>query len=512
MNYLSKTLENTINNFGDNLALCDENYRVNYNQLGKCVDFISAELTKLGVVSGDKVAIIMDKSVMSVASIYGVIKTNATYVPINIESPIDNIHSILEQCDIKLLITSQNNEDFISSLRSKELPVSEVVYLDKDPSKYYSLPKSKHSNVGESELDIGSVATILFTSGSTGKPKGVTISHKNIQPFVEWVVEEYSVTERDRLASHAPLFFDISLLDIFVAAKTGASTFLINSSKSYNHLYLCDLIQKEQITFWQSVPSALKLLSEVESSSEAGKHLFPSIKNILFTGEKLSGKFVTKLTKKFPNANFSNIYGCTETNDTFVYHIPIEEGKDIPDDIPIGMPIPYVSYRILNKQLEDADQGELYINSPTNMNFYHGSDSSPYVILDDQLEYYKTGDVVKIDSKGIVHIKGRTDNIVKINGYRVSLLEIENVLTSFFEVTEAVVFSMEDQNSTIKLVAVIYSKQDDLSKIALRSQCAQKLARYKIPNVLITKTKELPKTQTGKIDRKLVKQIELNAI
>lgn len=507
---LSHILNETVEKFGANEAVCDDHNRLTYKQLGFCAERIAEKLRQRSVNHGDKVGLLLNKSVMAVASIYGIFKVNATYVPIDVAAPPEKIATILKECNIRVVIATEDIRELLTSLAQIQSVEFQPLYIELDP---YKLIKAEISNSPSSFTEDAictedSIATILFTSGSTGKPKGVVISHGNILPFIDWVACEFKLNAKDRLVSHAPLFFDLSLLDLFATLKVGASVYLINSSKAFNHIYLCKLIQEEKISLWQSVPSALKTLSQSDTDTSYNQGSFSSLKNVLFAGEKLSGQFIQKLANKFPAANFYNIYGCTETNDTFFYAIPSHNSNEIPNELPIGLPLPYVKYQVLDTNGNISNTGELYVNSPTNMQGYYGSDNS-FITLNDGLAYYKTGDLVSIGSKGLLNIQGRVNNIVKVNGYRVSLVEIEDTINEFPDVSEAMVFLFTDKSDINKLVAVIYSDQPNISKIGIRLFCADKLPMYKRPDIIIIKKEPLSKTPTGKIDRIFIEKNEM---
>lgn len=242
------------------------------------------------------------------------------------------------------------------------------------------------------------------------------------------------------------------------------------------------------------------------SASADCRYNFGSLHHVLFAGERFAVKYLKVLINLFSQASFYNIYGCTETNDSFLYEVP-KKITEIPKQLPIGQPLPYVNYKIIDNHGEESLEGELWINSPTTMLGYWGDDqaNSTGVILQEGIKYYRSSDLVRVLDDGNMLLLGRTDNVIKSSGYRINLLEIEDCLLRHSNVAEAVVVALNDEWANKKMVAVVVPQDHDkLSTITLRQHCAEIIPHYIIPNLIKIQRQRLSKTVSGKVDKQFI--------
>ena len=228
-----------------------------YQELDQLANQFAHALSELEVQPGDRVGIWLDKSVLAVAAMQGVLRTGAVYVPLDPLSPSTRITTIIQDCTIQVLITTHMQMDH---LIGKELQLS---YLLVDAP----IPTLGGRRLADFEIDEYSfepandreIAYILYTSGSTGVPKGVCISHRNALAFVLWASDKLQLGKQDRLANHAPFHFDLSVFDLYAAFHSGATVVLIPEDQAYVPMALVEFLRQERITVWYSVPSVLIL-------------------------------------------------------------------------------------------------------------------------------------------------------------------------------------------------------------------------------------------------------------
>jgi acyl-coenzyme A synthetase/AMP-(fatty) acid ligase len=221
---------------------------------------------------------------------------------------------------------------------------------------------------------------------------------------------------------------------------------------------------------------------------------------VAFAGESLNTCVLKQMAQHFKRADFHNIYGATETNDTFVFSLKDVQNFKDDEPLPIGVPLPYVEYLIIDNKGNygtEVSEGELLVRTPTIMRGYKNNER-----MTDK-DFYHTKDIVRRLENGNLLFCGRTDDIIKTNGYRVNLIEIQTVLQTYDDIVEAAVIPELDEEIGYRIVAIICIKMDSQTcSIDLRNHCAKHLPRYAIPHVFDIGRTRLPKTPSGKIDKR----------
>jgi amino acid adenylation domain-containing protein len=472
-------------------------------------------LASAGVSRGDRVGLYLEKSVESLVGIYGALKAGAVYVPLDPEAPVSRLAYIAQDCQIRALVTSVGKRRQWPALIAAGAPIELLVVPDLHEGEAGE-PPSGCRVYGREALDAAAgspntraisldLAYILYTSGSTGQPKGVMLSHRNGAAFVEWAVREFGLTSMDRLSSHAPFHFDLSIFDIFAASMAGATLVLVPRKTSIFPVEVVRLIDREQITVWYSVPSVLSAVTERGNIEPGG---LPCLRTILFAGEVFPTKYLRRLMRMLPAVRFCNLYGPTETNVCTWYDVP-KLSDDQTEPIPIGAAIRDVETLVINEAGEVAahgEVGELHVRGPTVMQGYWGDDertrtqlvrnpSAPGL----QDRVYRTGDLVVEQDDGNYRFLGRRDAQIKSRGYRIELGEIEAALYANSQVSECAVLALPDDLVTNRLVAVVVS-DGPMQASELVRFCSQRLPKYMVPETFEFRSM-LPKTSTGKVDR-----------
>src|SRR5438067_6231465 len=212
--------------------------------------------------------------------------------------------------------------------------------------------------------EISDLAYILYTSGSTGKPKCVMLSHGNAAAFIDWCSDVFKPNQHDRFSSHAPFHFDLSVLDIYLSIKHGASLYLISEELAKNPRDLARFIASSALTVWYSTPSILTLLTQSGNLERYNCKL----RLVLFAGEVFPAKHLRELQRRWPSPRYYNLYGPTETNVCTYAAIPdnIPEDRAVP--YPIGVPCHHCEAIVLDADGNDVApgaEGLLYISGPS---------------------------------------------------------------------------------------------------------------------------------------------------
>ena len=493
--------------FGDRVAVVDPSEgHLTYRELDEQSSRIAGFLASAGVVPGDRVGIIAPKSAAVVASIFGVMKAGAAYVPADYTAPASRNRTILTNSAVKAVMLDPVCAEIMREWPSEERPA--VVWL---PGKVTPDAESEgtlwthlvtHPAIPQNRLvDHDGLAYILYTSGSTGVPKGVTLTHRNATSFVDWCSATFTPTEEDRFGSHAPFHFDLSILDLYVSLKHGASLHLVSEQVGKSPQELASFIAQRRLTVWYSTPSILSLLAQF---GNLDRHDCRSLRLALFAGEVFPVKHLREIVHQWPHAAFYNLYGPTETNVCTFARIPGSIPADRNEPYPIGHLCSHCEGLVLDAQggreVTKGEDGLLYISGPAVFAGYWGRSDTGFFEERRGRRWYNTGDVVReTRDAGYVYI-GRRDRMVKRKGYRIELGEIEKALYDNERVREAAVVALADSASGVRIVAFVAPEPGEHpSIIELKMFCGRALPAYMNPDAFIV-IDALPRTSTNKVD------------
>ena len=303
----------------------------------------------------------------------------------------------------------------------------------------------------------------------------------------------------------------MSTLDYFAGPMVGATTVIIPEAYTKLPASLSQLVEDEKLTIWYSVPFALIQLA---LRGVLDQRDTSSIRWVLFGGEPFPPKHLYALMDLWPQARFSNVYGPAEVNQCTYYHV---EGAaaDREKAIPIGYVWENVEGLIVDDDdlpVEDGEVGELLIRAPTMMRGYWEAPElnarafyERPVTADISDRFYRTGDLVVLNSEGLLEFLGRKDRQVKIRGYRVELDEIENALASHPQVEESGVYVIPAEDDSLQIEAAVIVRGENAAGVKeLRAFAAQRLPVYALPaNILVHTT--FPRTTSGKVDRRALR-------
>lgn len=510
--------------YPDREAIAFKDRIVTYAELERESNKLAHTLIAFRIAKGDRVGLYLDRGIESIIAACGVLKTGATYVPIDPVSPLRRVVYIIEKCGIRSLLTIHDKLPKIETAFPEDSPLEHIVLMDGNGSNPrrspgttqlingYSVP----DEVGESAPVVNvidsDIAYILFTSGSTGNPKGVMLSHLNSLTFVNSACDFFRIEKEDRLSNIAPLHFDMSVFDIFVAFKAGACVVPIPEVTAIFPAKLAEYISEKKISIWNSVPSALSLLA---TDKNLNTRDLSSLRLILFAGELFPLKYLRLLQEAIPGARFCNMYGQTEANSSTYYWV-----DQVPSDgrgiLPIGRALPNFEVFALaengNRVQAPEQEGELYVRASTVALGYWGElEKTENSFVRNPLrpdlpeKVYKTGDLVRLDSDGNYVFLGRKDHMIKSRGYRIEIGEIETVLCNHPEIKNAVVIPIPDELIGNRLsVIVVPLTPGKLTKDDVFEHCFSQLPKYMIPEIVEFRD-SLPMTSSGKVDRQKLK-------
>jgi amino acid adenylation domain-containing protein len=470
-------------------ALISGNHHCTYSELRARAETLSLKLQSAGIGKGDRVGIYLPKSIEFVEAIFGILRSEAAYLPLDFNAPVERNRYIIDNCEAKAIIIHKDKYESFESTYSTVCMLGTELFLIKRNT--------------ETEKNKNDLAYILYTSGSTGRPKGVMISDSAALAFIEWCSSAFELNAADRFSSHAPFHFDLSVFDLFVSLKHGASLVLIDEETAKQPLLLAKMISEEKITVWYSTPTILNLLAVY---GKMNKYNYDHLRLVLFAGEVFPVGQFNNLKQQWTRPVYYNLYGPTETNVCTFYRIP-SDALSFSSSFPIGKCCAHFKGMIFN---EDSGSGELLISGKGVMDGYWeaaGSESDAFYIDSNDTRWYRTGDLVSIDKNNDYVFRGRIDRMVKRNGYRIELSEIETVLNLDPVINECAVISSRDNNeNTIITAFVCCFASEDESEIKMKEYCTKHLPLYMIPNTFIF-LKRLPLTPNSKTDLQQLKQL-----
>jgi amino acid adenylation domain-containing protein len=448
---------------------------VTYAELDQRANGIARMLSACGVGAADRVIVWDDKSAAAIAATQAALRIGAAYVPADGGTPPPRLAAIAADCAARAVCTTKDRLTDVPPGISA-LDLNDVDLVTRGPV----------ASVAPDDL-----AYILYTSGSTGVPKGVCISHRNARSFVDWAVGTLRPGPDDRFANHAPLTFDISVLDLYAAFASGASVYLIPYELGYAPVQLTEFMYRNGITIWYSVPSALTLMMRDGGLLDAEPPR--SLRAVLFAGEPFGIGYVREL-RGWTSARLFNLYGPTETNVCTAHEVTAEDlGRDRP--VPIGKAVSgdQVWAEMAEGRLAGpGETGELVVDGPTVMLGYWGGER--------HRGPYRTGDLVRMLPDGSFDYLGRLDQMVKVRGHRVEPGEVEAVITAHPDVAEAAVV-VRGTGVDARLEAYVVARMGRRpSVLTIRRHMAARLPRYMIADA-VHMVPGLPRTRTGKTDR-----------
>ncbi|MGD1946200.1 MAG: amino acid adenylation domain-containing protein [Croceivirga sp.] len=483
-----------------------------HSELEEKSNKLAKHLKDKGVKRGFRVGIYMNRCLESAIAVYGILKAGGCYVPLDPAAPIERSRFVLKDCNIKHLVTTKNQSRKIKKLLATTTEVDCLIGCELEDMPWsfswediFKLSLKDYLALQIMEQDL---AYILYTSGSTGTPKGIMHTHYSALNYAKLVVDQYQFDTSDVLGSTAPLHFDMSTFGYFAAPLAGATCTLISDMHLKMPTSLVDFLKKSKITAWYSVPL---ILIQLLQTGLLKNEDFDTLKWVLFAGEVFPTKHLRSLMGIWKGKTFGNVYGPTEVNQCTFYNLRTAPKSDAP--IPIGRVWKNTEYKILDendKEVSEGQPGLLVIRSGTMMKGYWNNPELTKALLYQETivpganaVYYRTGDLVQLNTQGELLFLGRKDRQIKIRGFRIEIDEVENTLLRIADVAEVAVVVNQNNDEKVLMATVLPRDNRALDVGEIYLFCKLHLPPYAVPEQ-IEIWKEFPRTGTGKIDRKAI--------
>ena len=487
---LQQLFERTADTNPKNIAVICEGKDYTYLELEHYANRIAHYLLEKGVKAGDRVGILLKRSIETYAAIIAVLKLGAAYVPLDTSFPSDRIRYIAEDAKFSLLISTES----ISARNA--VTTAPLVLLDREraviASQSDSRPELAMSGQAGREL-----CYIIYTSGSTGRPKGVEVEHRSVVNLISVVTDIYDIRPEDRVFQGITIAFDFSIEEIWMTFNAGA-TLVAGPADEGSRVgsELARFLTNHRVTVLGAVPTMLSSINEE----------IPSLRLIEVGGEMCPQNLVARWAK--PGRRFLNTYGPTETTITATW-AELEPGKPVT----IGRPLP--TYKVLiadeaGRRMPDGKIGEIYIGGVgVARGYVNRPDLTAELFVPDpeaepgsDARLYRTGDLGRYTETGEIEYHGRADLQVKLRGYRIELSEIESIILKSEDVQEAAVAVVALPDGFEELVAYVTPRPGhNIDPAKLHDMLHNYLPPYMVP-AYIELVDALPILCSGKIDRK----------
>jgi amino acid adenylation domain-containing protein len=476
-------------------AVICEDQRITYAELDRHSSALAAMLEQAGAGPDKVIALVAERSIQFVVGMLAIVKAGAAWLPIEPDLPQERADYMMKQSQAVAVLTQQTLPQQIAY---GELP---VIFLD-DPNIF----EVARTNSVRRQFPPNRLAYVIFTSGSTGRPKGVSIEHRQVASYVHALLERVHPQTSSDFAVVSTVAADLGHTSIFAALSRGGCLHMIPARCTVDLEALAQYFLTHPVHFVKIVPAHLEALcrSLPESVQLPWRQL-------LVGGELLTPN-VVELVKRFaPECEVFNHYGPTETT------VGVFCGMAAPSlerfacsSIPIGRPFAGVASYLLSSNMQPVPvwaPGELYIGGSSVGRGYVGEGAlTADRFLPDPFHpvpgsrMYRTGDMVRYRSDGLVEFLGRRDGQIKIRGYRVEVGEIEAVLSHYPNVRNAAVVVREDKLTGKYLQAFVAIGAAKITAEELRHYLDKALPHYMVPAGIFC-VDHLKLTANGKVDR-----------
>jgi len=481
-------------------VVCNGN-SLSYGDLEGKANQLARYLKAIGVGAEDRVGIYLPRSEQIVIAMLGILKAGAAYVPLDLIYPSERIAFMVKDSNPLAIIT-------ISSL-SNQLPNQiRKICLDAEADGINACESDGLVTTTGNE----SLAYLIYTSGSTGRPKGSLNNHKGVVNYLTCMTKQFHINASDRIIQFTSLSFDPSVGDILGTLTSGGTVFLLDDAQMRDPRVIHAAVIDHQATLISLVPTMLRAICEIALAGERKQN---SLRLIAVGGEILWAADVKLARRAFgESVELLNRYGPTECSIwTTHYIVPAVPPGNLPG-IPIGNPVSNTRVYILDKSFHPVPRGakgELVIGGiGVGRGYWNRPDLTAERFLSDPFQpggrIYRTGDIARQLPDGTICFLGRSDNQVKLRGYRVELSEIEAVMSEFPGVKDAaVVLWREDGSESLAAYITVLEEHREQIQINLQAYLAKRLPFYMLP-ASIAVLDEMPLTPSRKIDRHALPQ------
>ncbi|MFC5743626.1 non-ribosomal peptide synthetase [Dyella tabacisoli] len=489
----------------DAVALHDAEGALSYAALDQQAQQLAHYLRRLGVGPEVVVGLCLRRTRHALIGMLGILKAGGAYLPLDEHQPAERLAYLLEDAAVPVVVTETALEEVLPS------HWGHVVCVD-DPQERQRIaaqPADALAAVAAEQL-----AYVIYTSGSSGQPKGVMVRHGGLTNYARYAAKRFDAGEGSGAPVNSSLSFDLALTSVYPLLISGGTVYLLSGDDDVQELATL-LLASRDLTLLKLTPSHLEAVHKFIPVGQLGGR----VRKLILGGERLKAGTLARWREEAPETALYNHYGPTETTVGCVVEALAELDASLGEAMPIGRPVANTRVYVLDEDGQPVPVGvvgELYIAGAGLARGYlrragltaQRFVADPYGPAGERM--YATGDRVRYRVDGRLDFLGRTDQQVKVRGYRVELGEIEARLSEHAAVAEAAVVREETAELERLVAYVVNAPGRTASAAELREHLKRGVPEYMLPSVFVT-LEQLPLTANGKVDRRRLPTVQGHA-
>lgn len=502
---LAQILQQAADKQGDQIAINAVDGNLTYAELWKQAQAQSHLLRQQGVVRGVHTGVCLPRDSRLVVSIFAILVAGGVYVPLSLDSSSDRLKSLISAGEVTHVLTDTQ--------RSERFPAESLTIINRDHT-----ADGHREEILDSEVQqVSDLAYILLTSGSQGTPKAVGVTWQSLAEMVESLRSLLTISPDDVYLHTASIEFSAAMRQFFLPLCSGARLVLASDNGRRDSRVLLGLMQRHEVTVWDTVPSLWESVISVLSVyplSERRSMVPSHLRAVLSTGEPLKWEVIHAWWEHTQlSAIVANLYSQTETAGTVCCcQIPMPPAAN-QGIVPLGKPVPGVEVLLVNEQserVEKGETGEIVIRSTRLADRYMNdlqqtSERFPREFTFSEARAYRTGDLARWNDAGVLEYAGRSDRRIKLRGFRIDLNEVEHHINAVSYPVPAVAV-VQTRGKKSQLMACLETGELSATAVsALRQQLQSRVPDYMVPQRWEC-VPHFPRTVSDKIDRQQILQ------
>ena len=501
---LIELFEETVKCYPQKVAVIDKDREITFSALHQQSLRLASRLISMGIAQNKPVGVFLDKSIESVYANLGILYAGDFYMNLDIKTPAERIRNIIQLVEPAAIISTTRQIKPIEGIIPSTMQVILLDEADETADVDATAILRRLSTIIDTDP-----SCIINTSGSTGTPKGVVLNHKSFFDFIEWAIDTFHFGDDLVMGSLSPIVFDIYSFELCMLMAKASTLVVLPAHLAAFPAKILEVLEQHKVNFLFWVPTIMVNIANMDLLSA---FKLESLKTVWFAGEVFPTKQYNYWHHHLPQTTFANLYGPIEITLDCTYYII---NKEIPDEepLPIGYPCRNTDILVLDDEdrlVKEANvEGELCVRGTSlAMGYYNNPEKTAAAFVQNPLNkaypevIYRTGDIVCYNEEGLIMFKGRKDNIVKHQGYRTDLGEIEHVIINTLKLVKngCIVY-----NQAEKQITLFYEAEEEVPVTEFRLSIGKVLPKYMIPTAY-HRLEQLQRNANGKIDRLFYKK------